>query len=93
MEPILLTVYKSPFKKLRIGKENDGGYIICDIPDIHYDIILSGGIGDDITFEEELCSIYPNIHCDCYDGTSYCTLTESTNKNIDIKKKYKYLRG
>jgi len=28
----------------------DGGYIIAEIPNINYKILLSGGITDDITF-------------------------------------------
>ena len=33
-----LEVYKSQHKKIRIGNDFDGGYIICDIPNIKYDI-------------------------------------------------------
>jgi hypothetical protein len=45
-----LTVYTSPYNKIRLGKDNDGGYIICDIPNVNYDISLSGGIDKDISF-------------------------------------------
>ena len=40
MDPNVLTCYKSPFQKLRFGKDFDGGYIIADLPNINYDIIL-----------------------------------------------------
>jgi hypothetical protein len=69
MDPNDLTVYKSPFPKKRIGKENDGGYIIVDIPDINYDILLSAGIGNDISFEDHLCKLFPNMNCFAFDGT------------------------
>ena len=31
MDPKLLTVYNSKLNKRRLGKDNDGGYIICDL--------------------------------------------------------------
>ena len=47
-----LEVYSSyPYNKTRIGKDNDGGYIICD--DLSYDLLLSCGIEKDISFEEK----------------------------------------
>jgi len=51
-----LRIYKSPFKKIRLGKNNDGGYIIADIE--NYDIFLSCGVKDDISFEEEFINKY-----------------------------------
>ena len=53
MNPSVLTVYKSPFTKLRLGKDNDGGYIIAEIPNVNYKTVLSGGIDNDISFEEK----------------------------------------
>jgi hypothetical protein len=87
MNTYLLTVYKSPFPKIRIGNQNDGGYIICDIPNINYDIMIAGGVADDITFEENLCSIYPNLMCYAFDGTVHCKINKSINKNIVFVKK------
>lgn len=40
--------YKSPFKKIRIGNEADGGYVIADIP---CDVCYSYGSNDEISFE------------------------------------------
>jgi hypothetical protein len=77
MEPTDLTVFQSPFVKRRIGKNNDGGYIICEIPNIHYSILLAGGVADDISFEEHLCSLYPDMKCIGFDGSEYCTITNS----------------
>jgi hypothetical protein len=43
MNPNVLTVYKSPFPKIRLGKDFDGGYIIADIPNVNYSILIAGG--------------------------------------------------
>ena len=64
-----LIVYNSPYNKIRLGKLYDGGYVFCDIPDIIYDHFISGGISNDISFECDLLNLYPNIHCDAFDGT------------------------
>jgi hypothetical protein len=69
MDPFDLTVYNSPFVKKRIGKNNDGGYIICDIPNAKYELLISGGISDDISFEEQLLQKYRDLKCFAFDGT------------------------
>jgi hypothetical protein len=51
MNPSVLTVYISPFKKVRIGKEYDGGYVITEIPNMKYNLLLAGGVEQDISFE------------------------------------------
>ena len=43
-----LTVYECE-NKIRVGNKNDGGYVISDIEG--YDILLAGGVGNDIGFE------------------------------------------
>lgn len=60
-----LTVYQSPFPKIRLWKDGDGGYIICD--NLIYDCFLSWGIGDDISFEEDFLEKYPHIQCHAFD--------------------------
>ena len=85
MDPSVLTVYKSPFTKLRLGKDNDGGYIIAEIPDINYTILLTGGIERDISFEEDFINKYPNVKCFAFDGTIYNLPKE--NSNITFIKK------
>jgi len=88
MNPNSLKVYKSPFSKVRIGSQTgDGGYIICDIPEIIYDVMIAGGVAEDITFEEHLCSIYPKLVCYAFDGTIYCKINKSSNDNIIFIKK------
>lgn len=85
MNPSVLTVYKSPFKKLRLGKNYDGGYIMCEIPDIKYDILLSGGILNDISFEEAWLNKFPDIKCLAFDGT--IKMCHSNNPNFTWLKK------
>jgi hypothetical protein len=69
MNPEVLRVYKSPFKKLRLGKDYDGGYIICEIPNVSYKILISGGVLDDISFEEDFINKYPNVKSFAFDGS------------------------
>ena len=85
MNPLLLTVYKSPFPKIRIGKEYDGGYIIADIPDPKYSLLLSGGVEYDISFEEQFLDKYNDIKCYAFDGT--IEKMPDTNKNIEFIRK------
>jgi hypothetical protein len=61
-----LTVYKNVTPKIRIGSDNDGGYVI---EDTHiYDILISCGIGDNIDFEHIFTNKY-NLKCMAFDGT------------------------
>jgi len=69
MDPNLLTCYESPYPKKRIGRDNDGGYIISCLPDVKYDCLLAGGVADDFSFEEDFCKIYPETICFMFDGT------------------------
>jgi hypothetical protein len=85
MNPQVLTVYKSPFEKLRIGKDNDGGYIIADIPNVKYNILLAGGIETDISFEEDFINKYPNVKTFAFDGT--INNLPKQNNNITFIKK------
>jgi hypothetical protein len=85
MNPFVLSVYKCPFDKLRLGKEYDGGYIIAEIPNINYTILLAGGIEKDISFEEEFINKYPNVKTFAFDGTIDNLPKE--NKNITFIKK------
>lgn len=63
-----LRVYQSPYPKIRLGNNNDGGYIICDLSS-NYDVFLSGGVGNDISFEEAFLQKYTDVVCYAYDGT------------------------
>jgi hypothetical protein len=85
MNPSVLTVYKSPFTKIRLGKEYDGGYIIADIPNVNYTTLLAGGIETDISFEEDFINKYPNVKTFAFDGTIDSLPKE--NNNITFIKK------
>jgi len=69
----------------RIGSKNDGGYVIANL-DGKYDLFISGGISDDITFEKDLLSLYPNLMCCAFDGTIN-SLPENNLKRIRFFKK------
>ena len=62
-----LILYKSPYNKIRLGNNNDGGYVITELPGT-YDLFISGGITDDINFEVGFLNkyIYTNLELKCY---------------------------
>jgi len=82
MENFIL--YESNFPKTRIGKDNDGGYVIVELPG-EYDYFISGGIEDDVSFEEDLLTKHPNLTCIGFDGTIQSL--PNTEKNIQFIKK------
>jgi hypothetical protein len=61
-------IYEAPYPKKRIGSTFDGGYVICDIPG-SYDLILGGGVGRNISFEDGLLQMYPSLQAVVFDGT------------------------
>jgi hypothetical protein len=69
MNAASLTVYKSPFPKMRLGQDFDGGYITVDVPDAKYSVMLSGGVEEDVSFEEAFLEKYPGVKCLAFDGT------------------------
>ena len=69
MNPSVLTVFKSPFEKIRLGKDYDGGYVIAEIPNIKYTTLLAGGIENDISFEEDFIKKYAIDNAYAFDGT------------------------
>jgi hypothetical protein len=79
-----LIVYTSSFPKKRIGKENDGGYVIAELPG-NYDLFISGGIADDNTFETSFLQKYTNIPCYAFDG-SVSALPQPNEEIVFIKK-------
>jgi hypothetical protein len=85
MNPSVLTVYNSPFKKVRIGKEYDGGYVITEIPNMKYNLLLAGGVEQDISFEEDFIIKYPDVSAYAYDGT--INNLPKVNNNITFIKK------
>lgn len=100
MNPNVLTVYQSPFPKKRIGRWCDGGYVVAVIPDTKYDVLIAGGVSDDISFEEDFIRVQEsdlsetrtNLAVYAYDGTVADLPTSSlrdrfvfTRKNIGDK--------
>lgn len=71
-----LILYSSTYSKQRIGKPNDGGYVIIDLPG-EYDLFISGGIANDISFEKDLLTLFPNLVCYAFDGTIYSLPTNN----------------
>ena len=80
-----LTLYTPTFTKKRIGRNNDGGYVICQIPNINYDLLLSGGIKDDTSFEDNFLELNPTIECYGFDGTIESSPSKNSRFNF-IKK-------
>jgi len=85
MDQNVLTCYQSQHNKVRIGRDNDGGYVICELPNVKYGCLLSGGIKDDISFEEDCLKKYPYLKCYAFDGTINSINTDF--KNIFFTKK------
>jgi hypothetical protein len=63
-----LVPHKTNLKKLRIGGEGDGGYVIGEIPHINYDALYSYGSDDNIKFEKSFYEKY-KVESFVYDHT------------------------
>lgn len=68
----------------RVGKNNDGGYVICNLPG-SYDLFISGGVSDDISFEQHFLNLYPALKCYAFDGTVN-SLPTNDKRIIFVKK-------
>lgn len=79
-----LQIYKTEHQKIRIGDDKDGGYVIIDGFD--YDLLLSCGISNDTSFENNFLNIHKNTTCYAFDGT-IDNLPSDTNKNVVFIKK------
>jgi hypothetical protein len=73
----LTMMHSSSMQKVRRGNSEpdetgfDGGYVILLPPDDNnrsYDLVLSAGVADDVSFEEEMATLY-NAPVHLYDGT------------------------
>ena len=62
-----LKCYKPTQPKIRLGKDNDGGYLIVD--GYKYDLMIGCGISNDSSFEHSFLKKYPNVPIHTYDGT------------------------
>jgi len=82
MEHLILFTPSYPIE--RIGKNNDGGYVICNLPG-EYDLFISGGVSNDISFEQHFLKKHPNLKCYAFDGTIN-SLPENDSRISFIKK-------
>lgn len=78
-----LKIYETEHKKIRLGSHKDGGYVIAD--GLNYDILLSCGISNDTSFENDFLKKY-DIKCYGFDGT-IGGLPHNSHKNIQFVKK------
>jgi hypothetical protein len=78
-----LVIYHVSLQKIRIGKPYDGGYVVFDLSG-DYDAIISGGIANDISFEQAVLKYHP-VPCFAYDGT-IDRLPENDPRIIFIRK-------
>lgn len=62
-----LTVYDPAAPLVRLGRQNDGGYVICD--GLAYDGFVSGGVADDLSFEDDFLRRHPALTGDAFDGS------------------------
>jgi hypothetical protein len=88
----LLEVFESPYEKIRIGRDGDGGYVIVKLPKkkAKYDLLLGCGIDDDLSFEYDLLNLYPNLTADVFDG-SISQLPNKYNDNPKIRFHKQYI--
>jgi len=73
----LLKTYTSPLPKTRYGNNQDGGYVGVKTPT---DILLSGGIGTDISFELDFVKVN-DVNAICADSIFY----NGNNRFIDLE--------
>ena len=79
-----LKIYDIKQEKIRVGKNNDGGY--CIILNNSYDLLLSGGISNDISFENHFLDLFPDLFCEAFDGS--INNIPILNNRINFHKKY-----
>jgi hypothetical protein len=83
-----LLTYEPFDTKIRLGNERDGGYVIVKEENPSYDLFLSCGISDDVSFEVDFCKEFPDVKGYAFDGTIEAppsdlpTQVEFVKKNI-----------
>ncbi len=80
-----LRVFNSEHSKSRVGTNADGGYVIASLPETTYDLFLSCGISNDISFEDAFTDFY-KLDCYAFDGT-IDKLPHDNNPRIHFIKK------
>lgn len=64
-----LKVHKTPYKKIRVGRESDGGYVVLEELCKNTPIALSYGIANDTSFEQDFLSRFPDTYIYAFDHT------------------------
>ena len=81
-----LRVYTTPHPKMRMGSpDGDGGYVVIDIPDAKYDLLLAGGVADQVHFEDTFLDRW-KVPCYAYDGTINSNFPKTKNPITFINK-------
>jgi len=80
-----LRVYTPTRPKMRIGPNKDGGYIVIDLENAKYDVLIAGGVADQVDFEDEFLNRW-NIPCFAYDGTINSKFPETNNSITFVNK-------
>jgi hypothetical protein len=81
-----LTVYNPLHEKVRIGNKYDGGYVIVDKIG-EYDLFLSGGINNDISFEVDFLNRHLSLKGIAFDGTISNIPNHSLKNRLQFVKK------
>ncbi len=76
-----LVVYRTPHTRVRVGRPGDGGYVICALEG-GYDCMLSGGIANDVSFEQDFLTRYGPMPCYAFDGTVASLPVQDTRINF-----------
>jgi len=81
--------------KIRLGKQNDGGYVIAKSNISKYKYLLSFGISNDVSFEKDFVKNNPNCRIFCFDPTVDSLPEQIENANfykigIDSKSNSEY---
>lgn len=61
---------KKKYKLIRIGKNNDGGYLVDEQSIKDAKTLISLGINDDWSFEKDFVKINKNVDLRCYDNNT-----------------------
>ncbi len=54
---------------VRLGRDHDGGYVVAAPSIDHASLLLSFGVNDDVSFEQDACDRQPALKVVCYDPT------------------------
>lgn len=74
-----LRVFTPSAPKMRVGCPNgDGGYVVIDVPDAKYDVLIAGGVADQVEFEDTFLDRW-KVPCYAYDGTINANFPKTKN--------------